>query len=42
MTTNEWAKILLPSDMTENPAGIMHKVKTGAEGGSFLFVNKFH
>jgi hypothetical protein len=42
MTTNEWTKVLLPGDMTENPAGTMHKVKIGAEGGSFLFAKKFH
>ena len=42
MTTNEWTKVLLPGDMTENPAGTMHKVKIGAEGGSFLFAKKFY
>jgi quercetin dioxygenase-like cupin family protein len=42
MTTNEWVKVLLPGDMTENPAGTMHKVKIGVEGGSFLFAKKFH
>ena len=42
MTTNDWAKVLLPGDMTENPAGTMHKVKIGAEGGSFLFAKKLH
>ena len=41
MTTNEWTKVLLPGDMTENPAGTMHKVKIGPEGGSFLFAKKF-
>ena len=42
MTTNDWTKVLLPGDMTENPAGTMHKVKIGAEGGSFLFAKKIH
>ena len=42
MTTNEWTKVLLPGDITENPAGTMHKVKIGDEGGSFLFAKKIH
>jgi hypothetical protein len=41
MTTDEWTKILKTGDMTENPAGTMHKVKIGLEGGSFLFAKKF-
>ena len=41
MTTDKWAKILKTGDMTENPAGTMHKVKTAPEGGSFLFAKKF-
>jgi quercetin dioxygenase-like cupin family protein len=41
MTTDKWTKILKIGDMTENPAGTMHKVKTGPEGGSFLFAKKF-
>ncbi len=41
MTTEKWTKVLNAGDMTENPAGTMHKVKTGPEGGSFLFAKKF-
>jgi hypothetical protein len=32
MTTDKWTKVLKPGDMTENPAGTMHQVKTGPEG----------
>ena len=39
MTIDKWTKILKTGDMTENPAGTMHKVKTGPEGGS-IFVYK--
>ena len=42
MTTNDWTKVLVSGDMTKNPAGTMHKVKIGAEGGSFLFAKKFN
>ena len=42
MTTDAWTKVLKTGDMTENPAGTMHKVKIGAEGGSFLFAKKSH
>ncbi len=35
MTTDKWTKVLKPGDMTENPAGTMHKVKIGLEGGAF-------
>jgi quercetin dioxygenase-like cupin family protein len=41
MTTDAWTKILKTGDMTENPAGTMHKVKIGPDGGSFLFAKKF-
>lgn len=40
LTTNEWARVLLPGDMHENPAGTMHKAKPGPEGGTFLFAKK--
>jgi quercetin dioxygenase-like cupin family protein len=41
MTTDAWTKVLKTGDMTENPAGTMHKVKIGPDGGSFLFAKKF-
>ena len=42
MTTDEGTEVFITGDMCENPAGMMHKVKTGPEGGSFLFAKKFH
>jgi len=40
MTTEKWTKVLKTGDLTENPAGTMHKVKIGSEGGSFLLAKK--
>ncbi len=40
MTTDKWTKVFKAGDLCENPAGTMHKEKTGPEGGSFLFAKK--
>lgn len=40
MTTENWTKVFKAGDLCENPAGTMHKEKTGPEGGSFLFAKK--
>ena len=41
MTTEKWSKVFNAGDICENPAGTMHKEKTGPEGGSYLFAKKF-
>ena len=41
MTTDKWTKVFGAGDLCENPAGTMHKEKTGPEGGSYLFAKKF-
>ena len=41
MKTEKWIKVFRAGDLCENPAGTMHKEKTGPEGGSFLFAKKF-
>ncbi len=41
MTTEKWTKVFKAGDLCENPAGTMHKERTGPEGGSFLFAKKF-
>ena len=40
MTTELGTKIFRTGDICENPAGTMHKERTGPEGGSFLFAKK--
>ncbi len=40
MTTGKWTKVFKAGDLCENPAGTMHKEKTGPEGGSFLYAKK--
>lgn len=40
MTTEEWTKVYKAEDLCENPAGTMHKERTGPEGGSFLYAKK--
>jgi quercetin dioxygenase-like cupin family protein len=40
MTTEEGTKVFITGDMCENPAGTMHKEKTGPDGGSFLMAKK--
>jgi quercetin dioxygenase-like cupin family protein len=40
MTTEKWTKVFKAGDLCENPAGTMHKEKTGPEGGSFLYAKK--
>ena len=41
MTTDKWTKVFGAGDLCENPAGTMHKEKTGPAGGSYLFAKKF-
>ena len=41
MITEEGTRVFITGDMCENPAGTMHKEKTGPDGGSFLFAKKF-
>ena len=41
MYTEEWTKVFKAGDLHENPAGTMHREKTGPEGCSFLFAKKF-
>jgi quercetin dioxygenase-like cupin family protein len=41
MTTDKWAKVFKAGDLCENPAGTMHKERTGPEGGSYLFAKRF-
>ncbi len=41
MTTDKGTKVFITGDLCENPAGTMHKEKTGPDGGSFLFAKKF-
>lgn len=41
MTTEDWTRVFKAGDLCENPAGTMHKERTGPEGGSFLFAKKF-
>ena len=40
MTTDEGTKVFITGDLCENPAGTLHKEKTGPDGGSFLFAKK--
>ena len=40
MTTEQGTKIFHAGDICENPAGTMHKERTGPEGGSYLFAKK--
>ena len=40
MTTEKGTKIFKAGDMCENPAGTLHKERTGPEGGSFLAAKK--
>ena len=41
MTTEKWTRVFKAGDLCENPAGTLHKEKTGPEGGSFLYAKKF-
>ncbi len=41
MYTEKWTKVFKAGDLCENPAGTMHREKTGPEGCSFLFAKKF-
>ena len=41
MTTGKWTKVFKAGDFCENPAGTMHKEKTGPDGGSYLFAKRF-
>lgn len=41
MFTEAWTKVFKAGDLCENPAGTLHREKTGPEGGSFLFAKKF-
>ncbi len=41
MTTDKWTKVFKAGDLCENPAGTMHKERTGPKGGSYLFAKKF-
>jgi len=40
MTTEKGTKIFKAGDVCENPAGTLHKERTGPEGGSFLAAKK--
>lgn len=41
MTTENWTKTFRAGDVCENPAGTMHKERTGPDGGSYLAAKKF-
>lgn len=40
MTTEKGTKIFKAGDWCENPAGTLHKERTGPEGGAFLAAKK--